>query len=251
MVCRPRRCQRGFTLFELLIALAIIGIFWGVGMSTKPRLLSSSGPGSLARRLAGVGQEARQMALLQQRPWEVLVDLDQGVFYHAPLGAVSERELRASDALGNGSLNPAGRDGGAFSSRDAQRRETSEQELISQRQEELRRQPDALRVTRRYDTLAFSYDDTGSDIFASAIPEEVKIIQIWKQGGRAETAGRVSLVFGPRGLVQPTTIWLENADSPGKDRYTLYFPGIVSPVVVGGIFLPDDSGVLAPAELLP
>ncbi len=246
MVCKPGRCQKGFTLIELLIVLAIIGIFWGVGISAMPRLLSGPGPGSLARRLAGKGQEARQMALLQQRPWELLVDLDQGVFYRAPLGAVLERELRGSDARDTDSLDAV------LSSLDGRGGEISEQELISQRQDELEYQPlDTLRVTRRYDRLAFDYDDTDNDIFESTIPEEVRVIQIWKRGDHVETTGRVSLVFGPRGFIQPTTVWLEDADSPGKNMYTVYFYGVVPPVVVGGLSLPNDRGELMVVDMLP
>lgn len=231
MVCKPERYQKGFTLIEILIALSIIGILWGVGLSVMPRLLSDSGPGSLARRLAGAGQEARQMALLQHRPWELLIDLDHGFFTRAPLGAVHKRELRASD-------------------RDAQHGETREQDLVAQRREELGHQPmDTLRATRRYDSLAFTYDDKDSDLFVSAIPEEVKIIRIWKQGGYTATEGRVSLVFGPRGYIQPAVVWFEIADSPGKDRYTLYFSGIMPPEVVNGMLLPDNNGVLTPVEL--
>ena len=239
----------GFTLFELLIALAIITVMWGIGISAMPRLLSGSGPDALARRLAGAGQEARQMAMLQQRPWELLLDLDQGLFYRAPLGAVSRRELRATDQLGDGSLDPATRGGSAFFDSDVRRGASGGQDLVALRRAELDHQPmHTLRVQRGYDRLAFTHDDTDSDIFESSIPEAVRIIQVWTNGGHVETGGRVSLVFGPRGFIQPTVLWFEAADRPGKDRYTLHFPGILPPVVLGGTFLPDENGVLTPVE---
>jgi prepilin-type N-terminal cleavage/methylation domain-containing protein len=250
MVCKLRRCQKGFTLLEMLIAFAIMGILWGIGISVAPRLLSGSGADSLARLLAGAGQEAKQMALLQQRPWELLIDLDRGVFYRAPLGAVIKRELRASGELGDGSLDPANRGGSAFSSLSARRGEIRGQDLIALRQQELNQQSSgALGATHRDDRPAFDDDDTDSDIFESIIPEEVTIVQIWKRGGLVETTGRVSLVFGPRGFIQPTAVWLEDANFPGRDRYTVYFSGILPPVVVGGTFLPDAGGVLTPVDL--
>lgn len=250
MTCKPKRCQKGFTLLEILIALAIIAIFWGVGISVTPRLLSSSEPETLARRLAGAGNDARHMAMSQQRPWELLFDLDQGVFYRAPLGAVSKRELRAASAFDDHSADPAGQGGKTFSSRDTQHGELKEQDLIALRREELEIQSSrALRVTRPYDILAFNYGDTDSDIVASAIPEGVRILEIRKQDEQMQTRGRISLVFGPRGFIRPAIIWLEDADSPGTNRYTVYFSGIMPPTVASGIFLPDDDGVLTPVDL--
>lgn len=245
--------NKGFTLFELLIVLAIVAVLWGFAITSMPRLLSGSGPDSLARRLAGAGQEARQMAMLQQRPWELLIDLDQGVFFRAPLGAVAKRELRDSDRVGDGSLDPAGRSGGILSARptpSALRGENAQEAIIASRKEELDHQPlDSLRTAREYDRLAFAHDDTDSDIVEAAIPEEVRILQVWKRGGHTDSSGRVSLVFGPRGFIQPAAIWFEDAEEPGEGRHTLYFSGILPPRVLGGIFLPDDNGVLVPVEL--
>jgi hypothetical protein len=180
----------------------------------------------------------------------LLIDLDQGVFYRAPLGAVDRRALRASGWLGDGSLNPATRGGSAFVGFGGQRGQSSGQDVVALRRAELEQHSaGSLRIQRSYDSLAFSHEDADSDIVESRIPGGTRIIQIWRSGGHVETMGRVSLVFGPRGFIQPTAIWLENADQPGKGRHTVYFSGIAPPMVRAGIFLPDGDGALTPVEL--
>ena len=245
--------QKGFTLFELLVSLVIIATLWGFGLSVAPRLLTGVGPDALARRLAGSGQEARQMALLQQRPWELLLDLDEGVFYRSPLNAVHRRELRAAGLIRDESREQAEREERMAASREMRPGETRQEDLVSRRREELEEQQrpatDTLRVIREYDRLAFGHGEMDSDIHEVPIPDGVRIIQVWRQGGRLATEGRISLVFGPRGFVQPTAIWLENADSPGKGLYTVYFSGIIPPVVASGLLLPDDSGALVSADM--
>ncbi len=244
------RCRRqGFTLIELLVALAIIGILWGLGMNVAPRILADSGPEELARNLAVAGQEARQMAMLQQRPWELLLDLEEGVYYRAPLGAVRRREMRLRDAIVGDGADPAEQSGNDLASQKARQGALTEQDLIALRRRELNSQPaDTLRIQRRYDSMAFHYDATDSDIFEASMPHGARVLQVWREGNIVETQGRVSLVFGPRGFITPTVIWLEDAGS-GREIHTVYFSGIVPPVTARGMYLPDAWGELAPVDM--
>ena len=71
---------RGFTLVELLLVVAVLGI---LAVAVAPAVSTVLAGGRLragARELAGAGRYARTMALLNQTPVDLVVDLQGGRF---------------------------------------------------------------------------------------------------------------------------------------------------------------------------
>jgi len=71
---------RGFTLVELLLVVAVLGI---LAVAVAPSVSTVLAGGRLragARELAGAGRYARTMALLNQTPVDLVVDLQGGRF---------------------------------------------------------------------------------------------------------------------------------------------------------------------------
>ena len=71
---------RGFTLVELLLVVAVLGI---LAVAVAPAVSTVLAGGRLragARELAGAGRYARTMALLNQTPVDLVVDLSGGRF---------------------------------------------------------------------------------------------------------------------------------------------------------------------------
>lgn len=73
--------QAGFTLFELIVVLAIVGILVGV---TAPNISLSSPERDMAtaiRRIAGAVSEARSRALLKQSSLDLQLSQNQIILY--------------------------------------------------------------------------------------------------------------------------------------------------------------------------
>ena len=76
----PRRLQAAFTLVELLLVVAILGILTVVAAPRVGAMLSGGALRTATRELAGAGRYARTMAMLNQTPVDLTVDMDSGSF---------------------------------------------------------------------------------------------------------------------------------------------------------------------------
>ena len=70
------RCQEGFTLFELLIVLTIIGIVVALGAPALQRMLPGVELKSGAKTVAAALREARGLAIANNTEVTLVVDLD-------------------------------------------------------------------------------------------------------------------------------------------------------------------------------
>jgi type II secretion system protein H len=77
---RTRRARAGFTLVELLLVVAVIGILAIAVAPSVSTVLAGGRLRTAARELAGAGRYARTMALLNQTPVDLVVDLRGGRF---------------------------------------------------------------------------------------------------------------------------------------------------------------------------
>ena len=74
------RGPRGFTLVEILLVVAVIGILAVAVAPAVSTVLAGGRLRTAARELAGAGRYARTMALLNQTPVDLVVDLSGGRF---------------------------------------------------------------------------------------------------------------------------------------------------------------------------
>ena len=75
-----RRASRAFTLVELLLVVAVIGVLAVAIAPAVSTILSGGRVRTGARELAAAGRYARTMALLNQTPVDLVVDLAGGSF---------------------------------------------------------------------------------------------------------------------------------------------------------------------------
>lgn len=232
----------GFTLFEVLLALGIMGIMAGLAVGYMPRILSGQSVASAARQLAGAGSEARQMAMLQQRPWELVLDLESGAYSLGPLGVLARLE-------GTGQSSATGMDGP-----DPARAEQS-LALRARLAREQQKGGNALTLKsqRQWSAAdAYSPDEDDALLTRRLLPEEVRVVRV-NEGKEPRAGSRVSLVFSARGASAPVTLWVDTAeDAAGAkhphERHTVWFPGLLPPEVARGFLLPDDEGQLYDPE---
>lgn len=95
-----------FTLIELLLVVAILGILTVVAAPRVGAMLSGGALRTSARELAGAGRYARTMALLNQTPVDLSVDMDSGVL------RIVARERDSATWLGMSDLEAATNDVG-------------------------------------------------------------------------------------------------------------------------------------------
>ena len=235
---RDPAAQHGFSLFELLVVLAVVGVLAGYAMSGLPRILSGNAVGDAARRLAGAGNEARQMAILQQRPWELTLDLDTGEYSIGPAGVLARVEA-ASDVP---EPVTGGTDGESGQARMAVRVQLAREKQKSAKQQTLKQD--------RLWQAADAYTEAEDRAFLTrfVFPETVRVAQV-AEGDEVIEGTRISVFFSGRGYAKPTTIWLDEVEAVETEaRHTVHFPGVMSPEVARGFVLPDDYGVLREAQ---
>jgi Tfp pilus assembly protein FimT len=76
----------GFTLLELAVVLFLLVLVLGLVLPEASSLLTDSDLRTSARRLSGSVGEARNQAMMEGRIWELVIDLDSGSFWIAPVG---------------------------------------------------------------------------------------------------------------------------------------------------------------------
>ena len=74
----PSTRPRGFTLVEILLVVAVIGILAIAAAPAVSTMIAGGRLRTAARELAGAGRYARTMALLNQTPVDLVVDLRGG-----------------------------------------------------------------------------------------------------------------------------------------------------------------------------
>jgi len=238
-VFRPRD---GFTLIELSIVVAILGIVLAVAV---PRLLPSiafSAHESAARHLAGYGRSAMAYCALRHDHIMVKVDLDRQEYWAEHLAE------SAADAVPGESAGLFG-DGGAAPSGTVSEDYGTLEEMIRQgdtdaatRVAELRERFDRyMRLTlearsrnvKREGMLddigpkfgKFDLDDDKQEhnevgyylLTRTALPEEGQITEV-RLGDRRYTKGVVDVEVSPIGLTEPVTFLIRG---PRDDYYTV------------------------------
>ncbi|MBW1982378.1 MAG: GspH/FimT family pseudopilin [Deltaproteobacteria bacterium] len=78
-----RDCCAGFTLIELTVVLLILTIALGLVLPEASSLIFRNSLQTSARRLAGAVSYARSQAMVEGRPWKLVVDLDNNSYWLA------------------------------------------------------------------------------------------------------------------------------------------------------------------------
>ncbi|MBQ7667313.1 MAG: prepilin-type N-terminal cleavage/methylation domain-containing protein [Kiritimatiellae bacterium] len=100
------RAKAAFTLIELLLVVAILGILTVVAAPRVGAMLSGGALRTCAREIAGAGRYARTMALMNQTPVDLSIDLDTCTM------RVTARERDSASWLGMSDLEAATNDVG-------------------------------------------------------------------------------------------------------------------------------------------
>ena len=94
------RESRAFTLIELLLVMAIIGVLVAITAPSFARSMRGNRLRSATRTIVMAGRYARSMAVLQQHEMTVTFDIEQGLIVIEP-GGVLEPDVDSQDEDGD------------------------------------------------------------------------------------------------------------------------------------------------------
>lgn len=232
--------EPGFTLIELVVVIALIGIVVGVAFpQLLPLIVFSQLEGS-ARHVAGYGRAAMSHCSLMREPITVIVDLDEGVYW-------ARREMTGYAASHLFDDEDEGEDGGERGDvldlmhvRDDADEDARRQQMDRERERfdafaRIRLESSAKNVKREgildeigplFDDEDFSLEYTADEedlelyeplLLRTTLPPDVSFDSV-RIGGDDYSSGEVEIAFSPLGLSTPVVFYLTNIDD---DYYTV------------------------------
>lgn len=172
------RTRAAFTLIELLLVLAIVGIIVAVTIPSFVRSIRGNRLRTAARTIVMAGRYARSMAVLRQRDMLVVLDLDKSVL---TVRALAQGETAASGSV-DPATPPAEDDGGP---------------AAVDRTEEVKASG-SFSATRSRDTIVRSFDRV-----------QIKSVDVGA-GNFRYTSGQCAVVFRTNGTCTPYEILVED-----------------------------------------
>ncbi len=251
--------SRGFTLLEMVVVVAIIGMIVAVAMPQLLPAIAVSNLEGAARHLAAYGQAAVAEAAIGREVITAKFDLRKGEYWCEHLvieeeGILDEdeekdgQEADGQDSSAEDIMGLLG--GGGLDAKEDPEQAQERVDALSEKFNELVRS----RLERRaklvehegmlseIDPLAdvrdFSLDEEEQEIEEIAwgllerttFPEGVRI-ESMEVGGEQHSSGEVTIEIDPLGLAQPITFYLTNED---KDYFTVTWDAIAGSLVERG-----------------